>query len=242
MVKDITGQKFNHLTALKRTGTHISKSGHKTSIWLFECDCENKTLIEKEARYVVKGQIKSCGCCKNNHKRKNSKTNKYDLTGEYGIGWTTNTNREFYFDLEDYDLIKNHAWSENKQKKFKYSNLVASVNGKKTTMAIFLGFKWHDHINRNPFDNRKSNLRPTSYETNNINKNVQSNNKTGVSGVYWYKNYSKWTATIRINKKPKNLGYFENFEDAVKARLQAEKDYYGEFAPQQHLFEQYGIV
>lgn len=240
MFKDISGQKFNHLTAIKRIGTHTTKSGHKSSIWLFECDCENKTLIEKEARYVINGQIKSCGCYK--IKKKNHKTNKYDLTGEYGIGWTTNTNKEFYFDLEDYDLIKNHAWSECQGKKIHYSKLVASVNGKKTTMAILLGFKWHDHINRNPLDNRKSNLRPTSHKTNNINKNIQQNNKTGVSGVWWYKNYSKWTASVRVNGKQKNLGYFENFDDAVKARLQAEKEYYGEFAPQQHLFKQYSII
>ena len=39
-----------------------------------------------------------------------------------------------------------------------------------------------------------------------------------------------------------NLGYFDNIEDAVKARLEGELKYFGaEFAPQRHLFEQYGI-
>ena len=33
----------------------------------------------------------------------NKKSNIYDLSGEYGVGWTSNTNEEFYFDLEDYD-------------------------------------------------------------------------------------------------------------------------------------------
>lgn len=37
----------------------------------------------------------------------------YDLTGEYGIGWTSNTNKEFYFDIEDYDKIKDYCWYEN---------------------------------------------------------------------------------------------------------------------------------
>ena len=36
--------------------------------------------------------------------------NKYDLSGEYGIGWTHNTEHEFYFDLEDYDIIKYYCW------------------------------------------------------------------------------------------------------------------------------------
>ena len=44
----------------------------------------------------------------------NKKYNKYDLSGEYGIGWTSNTNQEFYFDLEDYDKIKDYCWIYNK--------------------------------------------------------------------------------------------------------------------------------
>ena len=36
------------------------------------------------------------------------KYNRYDLSGEYGIGWTTNTNHVFYFDLEDYEKIKDY--------------------------------------------------------------------------------------------------------------------------------------
>ena len=33
------------------------------------------------------------------------KYNTYDLSGEYGIGYS-NSGKEFYFDLDDYDLIK----------------------------------------------------------------------------------------------------------------------------------------
>ena len=37
------------------------------------------------------------------------KYNTYDLTGEYGIGYTSK-DEEFYFDLEDYDKIKDYCW------------------------------------------------------------------------------------------------------------------------------------
>ena len=30
------------------------------------------------------------------------------MSNDYGVGYTTNTNKEFYFDLEDYDLIKEY--------------------------------------------------------------------------------------------------------------------------------------
>ena len=37
------------------------------------------------------------------------KENKYDLSGKYGIGYTYKGD-EFYFDLDDYTLIKEHCW------------------------------------------------------------------------------------------------------------------------------------
>jgi hypothetical protein len=57
--KDVTGQKFNNLTAIKRIG--FNKSG-KTA-WLFRCDCG----VEKEIglAQVIAGRTKSCGCLKN---------------------------------------------------------------------------------------------------------------------------------------------------------------------------------
>ena len=52
-----------------------------------------------------------------------------------------------------------------------------------------------------------------------------------------------WLAQIKYNYKRYFLGYYDKFEDAVKARLNAELQYFGmELAPQRHLFEQYGIV
>ena len=50
---DITGQKFNKLTAIKV----IEKS-----TWLFQCDCGN--FIERKSIVVRNGNTKSCGCIK----------------------------------------------------------------------------------------------------------------------------------------------------------------------------------
>ena len=38
------------------------------------------------------------------------KRNKYIIKDDYVIGFTNNTNKEFYFDLEDYDKIKDYCW------------------------------------------------------------------------------------------------------------------------------------
>ena len=48
----------------------------------------------------MNGNTNSCGCLKNKLLiDKNRRNNKYDLTGSYGIGYTSNGN-EFYFDLD----------------------------------------------------------------------------------------------------------------------------------------------
>ena len=48
-------------------------------------------------------------------------------------------------------------------------------------------------------------------------------------------------AYIMMYGKNKHLYRGNNKEDAIKTRLIAEKKLYKEFAPQQHLFDQYGI-
>ena len=58
---------------------------------------------------------------------------------------------------------------------------------------------------------------------------------------YRYEMYLCERSYININGRQIHLGLFQNKEDAIKIRLKAEAKYYGEFAPQKHLFEQYKI-
>lgn len=64
-------------------------------------------------------------------------------------------------------------------------------------------------------------------------------NNDHVVGV-GYNGYS-YTAQISKDNKTIWLGSFTSEDDAIKARLLAEKKYYNEFSPQKHLFEKYGI-
>ena len=104
----------------------------------------------------------------NNTDHRNHKVNTYDLSGEYGIGWTSNTNREFYFDLEDYDKIKDFCWCEAKHNKTGYTALTATNIYTKKTIKFhhIIGCAGYDHINRNPLDNRKCNLRMATEQNN----------------------------------------------------------------------------
>lgn len=79
-----------------------------------------------------------------------------------------------------------------------------------------------DHINHNRSDNRISNLRLVSKVDNCRNTSKFKTNTSGVTGVYWSKSKNKWQASISVNSKHKHLGTFVEFEDACKARKEAE--------------------
>ncbi len=82
-----------------------------------------------------------------------------------------------------------------------------------------------DHINHVRSDNRFSNLREATNEENSRNLKLFSNNRSGFSGVSWNKRHKKWYSKITINKKEKFLGSFDKKEDAIKARIEANKKY-----------------
>lgn len=132
-------------------------------------------------------------------------------------------------DLEDIDKIKNYKWYLNKE----YAR-TDSVNNKKSLSLHRLITNCPDdmvvdHINHNTLDNRKCNLRICTPTQNNMNRGIQSNNTSGVTGVFWNKACNKWKATISINKKQIHLGLYEDFEEAVRARKEAEIKYFGEY-------------
>ena len=108
-------------------------------------------------------------------------------------------------------------------------------------MHEILGFKNGDHINRNEFDNRKSNLRHCTQQENSYNKSKRTDNTSGIIGVSWNKNRQKWVSYINAGGKRIPLGYFIDKEEAIKSRLIAEQKYHQAFAPQRDLFSQYGI-
>lgn len=83
-----------------------------------------------------------------------------------------------------------------------------------------------DHINRNPLDNRKCNLRTVTLQKNHFNMKPKQNNISGMLGVNWSKKINKWRTRIMINGKDISLGYYINLEDAINVRRRAEQIYH----------------
>lgn len=229
MLKDLVGQSFGRLTVFEYCGT----DKHQKRRWKCKCNCEDGNVIEVTTSQLTTGSTKSCGCLQRERTSKaNKKYNRYDLSGKYGIGYTGN-GEEFYCDLEDYDKIKDYCWENsngymitgdknNRSKNIIMHRLIMDCSENDTAV---------DHINHNRKDNRKINLRICTDSQNNMNHVLRKDNSTGVTGVYYDKRINKWYSQIKIKgRKRITLGYFENKEDAIKTRKEAEEKYFGEYS------------
>tara|TARA_R110002153_G_scaffold160823_1_gene313155 strand:+ start:191 stop:676 length:486 start_codon:yes stop_codon:yes gene_type:complete len=138
----------------------------------------------------------------------------------------------FLVSAEDYeDYVYGYRFSLDKNSYVIYSSTKDGLNCKRLHRIIMGDPEGLviDHINRNPLDNRRDNLRIVSRQENQMNLSINKNNKSGVAGVNWNKNANKWVAQIMYKNKSIFLGIFDNLEDAAKARKDAEEEYFGEF-------------
>lgn len=229
---DLTGKKIGRLTIIERVENYLRPNGQTIIRWRCKCDCGNETIIESSA-LNRKNPTQSCGCLAREESSKRAKKyNKYDLSGDYGIGYTAN-GEEFWFDKEDYDLIKDYYWYLSKKKNGYAIAYIPNIKKKMFLQRLIMNPPKEmcvDHINHNKLDNRKQNLRIVTIAQNNLNRVKLPYNTSGTTGVWYVKEQKKWQAGISVNKKKINLGTFINKEDAIKARKEAEEKYFGEYS------------
>ncbi len=87
-----------------------------------------------------------------------------------------------------------------------------------------------DHINRNPLDCRRSNLRIATVRQNNYNRGKYATNTSGFTGVTRISRSAKWQATIQVDGRRRYLGLFATPEAAALAYDAAARQYFGAFA------------
>lgn len=234
----------SRLTVIRRVENSVStKTGHIIVKFLCECSCQAHSQIIAASSDIRRGHTLSCGCLA---QEISSIVNKDKYVGNLN-GWCEDSNSKWlipsncgqkvYYDSDDANLIEQYTWYINNN-----GYAETNISHKKVSMHQLIGCKSYDHKDRDKLNNRKDNLRPATKQENSRNRRPQINNTSGIIGVSFRKETKKWRARIHINKKQKSLGDFENKNDAIKTRLEAEAKYYGEFAPQRHLFEQYGIT
>lgn len=223
--EDLTGRRFGRLTVLYRAADKVQNNGAILPQWHCKCDCGNETDVLQVT--LKTGGTKSCGCLRKETAYHTLKRyNQFKLNDTYGTGYTSK-GEEFYFDIEDYDKIKNICWNIDA---YGY----VSSGGRKGKMHNYIMPKREgyviDHINHNRTDNRKRNLRYCTENENGQNHKIMSRNTSGVTGVSWDKRDGIWVAQLTENHNYHYLGRYVNFEDAVQARKKAEEKYFGQYS------------
>jgi len=99
-------------------------------------------------------------------------------------------------------------------------------------LYVYGAFPSHyiDHIDRDPTNNKISNLRKASRSQNGRNTSIYKNNSSGIKGVSFEKSRRRWKASIRINSRKITIGYFLTKELARDAYTNMARKHFGEFA------------
>lgn len=82
-----------------------------------------------------------------------------------------------------------------------------------------------DHIDHDRSNNKIDNLRAVDHRDNTKNQTLRKTNTSGVNGVCWFEREQRWVAYVYVAGKPTCLGYFTAFNEAVAARLAANKQH-----------------
>jgi len=138
-------------------------------------------------------------------------------------------------DDSDFERLNKRSWRLNNRG---YVSRTTTKKGRGTGIymhRVILGLrrgdgKIADHINGNPLDNRRSNLRIVDSSRNSQNRTKKKSVSSQYIGVSWFKRDGKWRALIRVNKRQVFLGHFDNEEEAAKVYDRAALKYFGKHA------------
>lgn len=164
----------------------------------------------------------------------NRKLNKYKELNDYIVIYI-DQNKEVIIDKEDFEKINNYTW------RFGAKGYAVSSKMKNSKNHIILMHRLImnapngmvvDHINHNTLDNRKSNLRICTTSQNVMNSKTHKGSRSRARGVDYHKRDKLWRARIMVKGKRISIGWFKTEEEAIDARLKAEKIYFGEYSYQ----------
>jgi len=139
-----------------------------------------------------------------------------------------------FVDDADYEMVSKYRWFVNPQGYVWAGDYSGGWRNRKALlmhrllMATPVG-QTVDHIDHNPLNNQRANLRLASYAQNNMNTRLRSDNTSGHRGVYWESRRNCWRVCINFEHKQIHVGQFKDKQEAITAYDNKAKQLYGQF-------------
>lgn len=223
------------------------KSGTSKSCGCYALELKTKTGMSRERIYGIwDGMIRRC----------NDKDNKRYLNyGARGITickewydfltfreWAFNNGYKDNLTIERIDVDKNYEPNN-----CTWITMKEQARNKTTTIYLTLddgySYKLID-LEKELGVNRETLLKRYKSGINNkilLSSKINIDNKSGIIGVSYSNDQNNWRAYINVDNKRIELGRRKDKLKAIKLRLEAELKYFGDNAPQKHLFKEYNI-
>lgn len=145
-----------------------------------------------------------------------SRTIEIPLHGKRAAG------RVALIDEADHPLVMSYRWNVHESGLSAYamayrvgSGAAGRPSQNVTMHQLLTGWPMTDHVNHDGLDNRRVNLRPATKVLNAANSRPRGGTSK-YRGVCWYARRSKWMVRIKINGRPRFLGYFADEEEAAR--------------------------
>lgn len=163
------------------------------------------TKFKVPISFLNTGKIKSCGCLNKKHMKSNSKI--------YSV-WENikqrcyNINNPQYINYGGRGIVVCDEWKND----FKTFHDWAILNGYEENKGLSI-----DRIN-NDGNYEPNNCRWTTQNIQQRNtRDLKPTNKSGFRGVSWCSTRNRWRASIKIDSRYKNIGYYTTSLEAGKA-------------------------
>lgn len=218
--KNLLGNKYHRLLVESYAGKRFKPSGQGYHIWNCICDCGNTSQVA--SRNLLGGFSKSCGCLSAEMAAERGKIHGMSKTSTHK-SWSAcvqrcrDENSTSYPEYGGAGITVCDRWLE--PNGIGFTNFLEDMGERPSghTLNRIGGAKIYS----------KETCEWATLSVQAYDQKLRSDNKTGVTGVYWYKNRNKYVSTIALKGKVIHLGYSDSLEGATTLRKSAEVFYYG---------------